>query len=181
MKIDEQTGLYGNYGVWHKPFWQTTTFYVGISLIVFVFFLLIGFFLLKKYRMRRKKQLIPAWKCALQQLELLRKENKISSIHGREFYLAVTAILKNYLQERFKLRLKDKTDTEVTTYLKNVLAVDQILLKNIQKIFQGSITIKFANERALQDQIERDFCNSVTIIKKTMQREKDDQKLKNDL
>jgi len=173
MKIDEQTGLYGNYGVWHKPFWQTTTFYRISGLLLFIGMLLFCYLLIKKYRARRKKQAVPAWQRALQELELLRKNNKIAPAHGREFYRIVTAILKSYLQERFDSNLCSKTDTEVIAYLEKRVDIDPELLQTIRAIFKGSVVIKFSNEQAIQEQIDHDFNQSVIFIKKTMQSEKE--------
>lgn len=172
MKIDDQTELYGNYGIWHRPFWQTTTFYMMIGTITFICLVFLCGLLIKKYRSRRKKQVVPIWQHALQGLELLQKNNKITPIHGKEFYLTVTAILKNYLQERFSLNLRGKTDTEVIVYLEKVAGIDQELLQTIRTVFNGGVMIKFANERAVQEQIEHDFNRSIMIVKKTMQQEK---------
>ena len=172
MKINEQTGLYGNYGIWHRPFWQTTTFYVMIGVATFICFLLLCRLLIKKYRARKKKQVVPIWQRALEGLELLQKNNKIMPIHGKEFYLTVTAILKNYLQERFNLNLRGKTGIEIIAYLEKNANIDQELLRTIHTIFNGSVMIKFANERVVQEQIELDFNRSVMIVKKTMQQER---------
>ncbi len=173
MKIDEKTGLYGNYDIWHKPFWQTTTFYRISGLLLFISMLLLCYLLIKKYRARRKKKKIPAWQRALQELELLQKNNKIAPVHGKEFYRIVTAILKSYLQERFNSNLCSKTDAEVIASLEKRVDIDPELLQTICTIFKGSVVIKFANERAIQEQIEHDFNQSVMIIKKTMQQEKE--------
>ena len=173
MKIDEQTGLYGNYDIWHKPFWQTVTFYRVIGAIIFIGIILLCYLLIKKYRAYKKKKVLPAWKRALQELELLQKNNKIMPAHGKEFYRIVTAILKSYLQEQFNSPLCSKTDAEVIVYLEKRGDIDHELLQNIRTIFKGSVVIKFANERAIQEQIEHDYNRSVTIIKKTMQQEKE--------
>jgi len=172
MKINEQTELYGNYGIWHRPFWQTTTFYMMIGAITFICFVLLCRLFIKKCRARRKKQVLPTWQRALEGLKLLQKNNKITPIHGKEFYLTVTAILKNYLQERFNLNLRGKTDAEVIAYLEKRANIDQKLLQIIHAVFNGSVMIKFANERAIQEQIELDFKRSVMIVKETMQQEK---------
>lgn len=172
MKIDEQTGLYGNYGIWHKPFWQTATFYRVIGATIFVSIILLCYLLIKKYRAYKKKKKVPAWQRALQELALLQKDNKITPVHGKEFYRIVTAILKNYLQEQFNFPLCSKTDAEVIVYLEKRVDIDPELLQTICVIFKGSVVIKFANERAIQEQIEHDYNRSVTIIKK-MQQEKE--------
>ncbi len=173
MKIDEQTELYGNYDIWHKPFWQTTTFYRVIGATIFVGIILLCYLLIKKYRAYKKKKKVPAWQRALQELELLEKNNKTAPVHGKEFYHIVTAILKSYFQERFNSNLCSKTDTEVIAYLEKRVDIDPELLQTIRTIFKGSVVIKFANERAIQEQIEHDFNQSVMIIKKTMQQEKE--------
>ncbi len=173
MKIDEQTGLYGNYDIWHKPFWQTITFYRISGLLLFTSMLLLGYLLIKKYRVRKKKKKVPAWQHALQELKLLQKNNKVVPVHGKEFYRIVTAIFKSYLQEQFNSNLCSKTDTEVISYLEKRVDIDPELLQIIRTIFKGSVLIKFANERAIQEQIEHDFNQSVMIIKKTMQQEKE--------
>jgi len=171
MKIDEQTGLYGNYGIWHKPFWQTTFFYRAGGLLIVASILLISYLLIKKYYARKKKRVIPVWQQALQELVLLQEQEVLLPECSKKFYGLLTFIFKSYLQEKRNLPLVGKTDAEVIAFLQKRTDIDRELLKHIETVFTGSVGIKFANERAMQEQIENDLNRSIAIIEKMQQQE----------
>ncbi len=167
MKLNEETGLYENYGIWHIPFWQTTTFYIIIGIVVSLLFIFLLWFIIRKYCIGKGKQNIPTWAVALRKLEELKKQNIATVASGKMFYIATTAILKQYLEQRYGFDLQGKTDTEVINYLKRENASSE-LVQDIESIFAGSEMIKFANMQAAQEQINNDFECSIAIIKRTI-------------
>ncbi|MGB8366920.1 MAG: hypothetical protein WCD44_01035 [Candidatus Babeliales bacterium] len=172
MKIDEKTGLYNNYDIWHKPFWQTTTFYWAMIAVATLIFIVICYFLIKKYFSYKKKKILPTWQRLLQELESQWTIGLIKPEQSKKFYHLVTAILKNYLQDQFNFSLHSKTDDEVIAYLAQKEEITQKVLENIQTVFKGSILIKFANEQAIQEQIEHDYKRTITLINE-MQKERE--------
>ena len=171
MKLNEETGLYENYGIWHIPFWQTTTFYIIVGIAISLLFMLLLWFIIRKYCIGKGKQNIPTWVVTLRKLEELKKQNIATVASGKMFYLATTAILKQYLEQRYGFDLQGKTDTEVINYLKRENAPSE-LVQDIESIFAGSEMIKFANMQAAQEQINNDFERSIALIKRTIPKER---------
>lgn len=168
MKLNEKTGLYENYGLWHVPFWQTQKFQLMLELCGLFVALIVVAILIKKYLAYRKRKKLSSWDQALLALRTLKSDNKVSAEHGKEFYLAVSALLKKYLHERFGYDLLGKTDAEVVRYLQEYHDTDAALVEEINLLLQGGVIIKFANAQAVQGQIEHDYVRAVGIIQRTI-------------
>ena len=112
------------------------------------------------------------WEQALHELQKLQKRNIASVEYGKEFYHALTALVKRYLQARFNFAACDKTDDELLAYL---ISVDfpLPLIELLRSIFNGSLYIKFANVQAVQEQIERDIAGYIALIQETIPTEND--------
>lgn len=171
MKLNEKTGLYENYGLWHVPFWQRDTFKMGLYIGAgFILFCLIAL-AIKKYVDYRKRKKLPLWDTALIQLTQLKKDHKVAAEHGKEFYAIVSSLIKSYFHDRFAYNIIGKTDDEVIQYLTNNHP-DQAIVEDIKTVLQGGVIIKFANAQAAQEQIENDYIRVVGIIQKTIPQEK---------
>ena len=101
----------------------------------------------------------------------LSDEQKLNVVHGKEFYLATTSILKTYLNHRYGYQVLSKTDDEMIRYLQDI-NYDGSLIDQIEEVLQGSIIIKFANAQAAQEQINADYERVISIIKHTIPKEK---------
>lgn len=167
MKLNEKTGLYENYDLWHVPFWQTQKFWFTLKIIGgFLIILMIAFFV-RKYLQYRKRKQLPLWDKALLQLSNLKKEHKVDVTHGKEFYLTVSALLKHYFHDMFGYDLIGKTDDEAVKYLQEHY-LDAHGIEEIKTLLQGSVIIKFANAKAAQENIEHDYLRAVAIITRTI-------------
>ncbi len=171
MKLDKQTNLYNNYDIWHTPFWQTNTFHILIGIIIFLFFCVIMWLLIRAYKKRKAQCVLTPWEKALQELDQLCKSGFINASQGKTFYLAATSIIKTYLKDRFNYDVLGKTDDEVIIYLKNK-KFSLHLIQTLENIFKGAVYIKFANTQAVQEQIKQDFTKTLELIKKTIPKEK---------
>jgi hypothetical protein len=167
MKLNEKTGLYENYGLWHIPYWQTQKFQLMMEIGCVVAGLLVVVLLIKKYVQYRKRKKLPLWDQALLDLRCLQKEHKVNVVHGKEFYLTVAALLKKYFHDRFGYDVLSKTDEEVVAYLQEHY-LDAYGVQEIKALLQGSEIIKFANAQVAQEQIEHDYLRAVAIITKTI-------------
>lgn len=171
MKLNEKTDLYENYGLWHVPFWQTQKFQAVMELFACVVVLVIAVILVRKYLRYRKRKKLPVWDQALLELSHLKRDHKVDVAHGKEFYLAVSALLKKYFHDRFGYDVIGKTDNEAVKYLQdNYLDVHGI--EEIKALLHGSVVIKFANAQAAQEQIEHDYLRAVAIITRTIPEKK---------
>lgn len=171
MKLNEKTGLYENYGLWHVPFWQTDTFKIGVKIGVCLILLCLIAFVIKKYLSYRKRKKLPLWDQALLALTQLKKEHKIDVVHGKEFYAAVSVILKNYFHDRFGYELRGKTDAEVIDYIEKNHD-DAHIAAEMKLLLQGSEIIKFANAQAGQEYMEHDYIRAIAIIQRTIPQKK---------
>jgi len=172
MKLNEKTGLYENYGLWHVPFWQTDKFKLAAQICACVLLLIAIALLVRKYLAYRTRKKLPLWDQALLELTQLKKEHKVDVVHGKEFYVTISALLKRYIHERFGYDLLGKTDAEVVDYLeKNYF--DEHILAELKVLLQGSEIIKFANAQAAQEQIEHDYLRAVAIIHRTIPQRKE--------
>lgn len=171
MKLNEKTGLYENYGLWHVPFWQTGTFKMavkgGLGLVALCLVLL----LIGKYRAYSKRKKLPLWDQAILELMQLKKEHKVNAEHGKEFYLRVSALLKKYLHDRFGYDVIGKTDSEVIEYLKGNHH-DEVLLEDLKVLLQGGVAIKFSHAQAVQEKMDQDYVRAIAIIQRTMPQKK---------
>jgi hypothetical protein len=171
MKINETTGLYENYSLWHVPFWQTTTFHFIIKIFCLIVLIIVVGLLLRMYiRYKKRKKLLP-WDQALLDLNHLKQNQKVSAEHSQEFYISLTNIVKNYLNNRYSYDVLGKTDGELVDYLHDVGA-DFVIIENVKEVIQGSEIIKFANARAAQEQIDNDYNRIIFLIQQTIVRNK---------
>ncbi len=171
MKLNEKTGLYENYGLWHVPFWQTDKFKLAVQICASLALLIVLALIVRKYISYRRRKKLPIWDQALLGLTQLKKDDKVTVAHGKEFYLNASAMLKHYLQERFRYELLGKTDAEAIDYLQKQ-HFDEYILAELKALLQGSEIIKFANAQAAQEQIEHDYLRAVTIIQRTIPEKK---------
>jgi hypothetical protein len=171
MKLNEKTGLYENYGLWHVPFWQTDKFKMAVQICLCLALLTVLALLVRKYLAYRRRKKLPIWDQVLLELTQLKKDNKVNVAHGKEFYLTVSAVLKHYFHERFSYDLLGKTDAEAIDYLKKQ-HFDEHIVAELKALLQGSEIIKFANAQAAQEQIEHDYLRAVTIIQRTIPEKK---------
>ena len=171
MKLNEKTGLYENYGLWHVPFWQTQKFQLAVEIAACLIVLMMVVFFVRQYLRYRKRKKLPVWDQALLEMSHLKRDHKVDVAQGKEFYLAVSALLKKYFHDRFGYDLVGKTDVEAVQYLqKNYLDVHSI--EEIKALLQGSVVIKFANAQAAQEQIDHDYLRAVAIITRTIPEKK---------
>lgn len=171
MILNEKTGLYDNYGLWHVPFWKSSSFLlwlkIGLAAIVGLIVLFVAYQL---YIWHCNKQ-IPAWDKAFMRLKKLKNEKKVSTVYGKEMYGAFSHILKEYFALRFSFDLQGKTDSEFVDYIEHNHR-DQSIVTDVKAVLSGAQAIKFANVDAVQAQIEQDYNRVIEIIQKTIPADK---------
>jgi len=171
MKINETTGLYENYGIWHIPFWQQPTFIFSLKVVAAAFIVALAAYAIKKYIHYKKSKKLSPWDQAFADLENLKKKQMLSVAKGKEFYLALSAILKQYLADRFTYDVLGKTDAEVVHYLQEHKA-QQELIDDMQALVENAQVIKFANAQAAQDQIIYDYDRVFLLVKRSIPQKK---------
>lgn len=163
--MDLKQELYDVCGMSHVPFWQKSVFHWFLLALGLVIAFWVVWYLRSK--VRAKKNVVTAWDQALSELRELQKRNVASAEHGKEFYHALTALMKRYLHDRFGFSSVDKTDDELIGYLLSIgFSPDLITL--LRSIFDGAVSIKFANARAVQEQIDQAVVACTSFIKATI-------------
>jgi len=163
---DQNDQLYDIYGMTHVPFWQTTSFYVVMGLLITVMLAIMCWQLTRYWRLRAKPAL-PPWEQALIALNKLCEKDMMTSARSKEFYDRLTMIIKQYLHDRYAYDVMGKTDQELLVYLDSV-SFDATLTEIIRNLLQGSVMIKFAHAQGAREQMERDIASSIVVIKKTI-------------
>mgnify|MGYP006292732647 CR=1 FL=1 len=167
-QLDER-GLYDIYSIWYKPFWQTKPFYLIIGICTLLLILLLAW---KLYRWFVSfSPSVPSWKKALKKLDTLGKKEINTKEDGKHVYFALTDCLKTYLHKRYGLLVKDKTDQELVAYLQ-VQDIPSSVVETIEKIGEGALLIKFANQEAVKEQVAHDIQLGVTMVNKTIPEKK---------
>jgi len=171
MQINEKTGLYENYGVWHVPFWQTDSFLLCIKIVGCLLLVLVLGLLFRAYLCYRKRKQRTAWQQALYDIQQLKINHALYSDKGKEFYSAVSNILKTYLFKRFDYDVLGKTDTEIIPFLEEN-NFDSNLVSEIKELLHGGVFVKFANAQVAQERINKDYDRVVSIITLTIPQKK---------
>ena len=168
--MDENT-LFPIYGMRHIPFWQTKLFYTSVSAVVLCILFFVGWFIIKKF-MKPKKEKRPAWEVALDELAEIEAQLSEKGMQGKTFYFRLTWMFKRYLSERYGFDVYGKTDDELLLYLEGSGLAPE-LVDDLKAILEGSSVIKFANEQALKERMQRDLVASSEFIKKTIPKPKE--------
>jgi len=158
--------LYDIYSTWHLPFWQTTWFYATIITIGLLLGSTLIAWLIIRYKERNKPIKMP-WQIALEQLQALQKKRYTTKATSKQCYFTITSILKKYLHAQHQLQTIGKTDEELIQYLKKNTLFPQPTLKSLQEICSGCLYIKFADQEAVQKQINDHLEMSVQIVHNT--------------
>ncbi len=162
----DQATLHDIYPIWHIPFWQTKWFFWGIvSLCILVCCLaVVGIY---AWYQKRNKRVMTPWDTALQTINRLQNNNYTSQQESKQCYFTLTTALKQYLADRFAYPIAHQTDEEAARYLEKQ-SLDPQLKKNIQEILRGCLLIKFANQQAMNEQIQAHLALAKEIIVKTI-------------
>lgn len=172
--MNSENELFDIEPLWHVPFWQTPQFFwvvvsVGICLV-----LIIVLVIFKKWYFKKRIQL--PWERALADLAYLKENNQVSVRYGKEFYCALTRIIKVYLHDRYNLDVVSVTDEELRTMLDQYSALESdipsLLVTRVHEVMDGMVFIKFANQNAAQKKIEDDFCRVEQIIQDSIPKSK---------
>lgn len=165
MQVGKDINLSPIYGLWHKPFWQTKTFYVilGAVLLLLIFFTIL--FLIKKYVRKRVEK--TAWQIALFDINALKELLLQNKVNSQDFYLSLTEIIKSYLFARYGYDLFGKTDLQMIQVLQKK-QFDKELLESIEDMLQSIQIVKFAKASAAKEVMEQDIAKSIVVINKTI-------------
>jgi len=166
MNQMEQPQLYDIFPEWHMPFWQTSWFFwatICSATLLLIALLFLGY---QWYKARNKSE-IPYWQQTLLLIENLQQKKYASTQQSKQCYFVLTAALKSYLNERFAYPIAGATDEQAAQYMEKT-DLESELKKNIQAVFRGCVLIKFANQQALDEQVQEHLQLAKSVITATI-------------
>lgn len=139
--------------------------YVQISIISVLAILIVSLIFIF-FWLRRRKKIKTFWESSLEKLYALKPEKCSTKNDFKLFYFNLTNIFKKYLDQRYMWQTETKTDEELIKHLENQNFNSNLLIQ-IQKILEGALWVKFANQEALKIQAESDLKTIIQIIEQT--------------
>jgi len=143
---------------------------LGLLLLILLFF-----FLRKKRKeyIEKHKPLSPYEK-AMQSLSKLKKDDSLLQTAIDKYYLQLTDILKDYLENELHFSAKEKISSQLLSDLKayrfeNGKYFDAETLQRLQQTFQRADLAKFAQMRPLTEEVTADFAAIQGVIDESHQ------------
>jgi len=121
------------------------------------------------YRKRKQKIIeeveisLPPEEIALNALKSLSKRGYVD---GRVFYFELSAILRSYIQDRFKVNALEKTSEELMPIIEN-LSVERDVQRDLKELIRSAEPVKFAASPANQIKMEGDIEFVQRFVKQT--------------
>lgn len=110
-------------------------------------------------RMKFIRKLLPHEK-ALQKIEKIKSKHLSASTDQKEYYTELTDILRQYLEDRFGIKAKEMTSSEIIYRLEKEKKEDGSMVEELREVFQTADLVKFA-KYSVQDNINDTYLNSV--------------------
>jgi len=108
---------------------------------------------------------VPPYQTALDELEKLRNSGLIGEGRIKEFYIALSDIIRNYLSAEHRVDTLDKTTAEIYDSLKR-LDINMKYLMDVRALFEECDLVKFAKYRPDEKICLADLENAVQLVKK---------------
>lgn len=129
--------LYDLYDVWYKPWWHSTPAKVFALCGVIALLSLIAWYIIA-YVKRCKP--MPFWQKALEQCAYLKKSS--DSLELPMLYAHLTALLKEYLEKKFAINVKQLTDVELREKVVE-LPITQLQKDRVIELLTYAVPAKF--------------------------------------
>ncbi|MFT6765570.1 MAG: hypothetical protein ACJAZS_000448 [Alteromonas naphthalenivorans] len=151
------------YGVEYNPWFLQSWFIYSVIICVL---LVIAYGVYRWYTKRVKTELSYGQQ-ALDALDIL-KDSDWSD--NKQFYIQLTALVKQFLQQRFNKKFIGTTDTECLELLKTDRFIPEWVSARFEDVIDGVMFVKFANAQAAQDRMKKDLESILTIVQNTIQK-----------
>lgn len=167
--------MFGPKTVMKAPFaWED--WYVAIAaVLLFVPFLLLLIFLVKRIRdnkpIIRKVKVepkLPPHQVAMQEIERIKSEKIWQKGEPKEYYTELTDTLRNYIKERFGFNALEMTSSEIIGRLMETN--DKEALADLRSLFQTADLVKFAKHNPLMNENDANLINAIDFINNTKEK-----------
>jgi hypothetical protein len=120
---------------------------------------------------------IPAHVIAFEKLEKLKEEKLWQEGKLKQYYSALTDILREYIENRFKIQAMEQTTDEILFGFRNV-AIDEESRMKLKNVLLLADLVKFAKEHPLPNENELSMSQSYDFINGTKREEEETQETK---
>jgi len=133
--------------------------------------LIIWYILKKKYGLSKAESkfdqpLLPPHVVAIMELDRLKSEKIWKSGKNKEYYTALSDILRKYIQRRFQINALEMTTDEILSLFKRDRNT-QSVYKNLRQILQLADLVKFAKIQPIENENEISIMNSYLFVNQT--------------
>ncbi|MGZ4034510.1 MAG: hypothetical protein ACXVP4_06560 [Bacteroidia bacterium] len=158
--------------------WLKDNMYVVYGGIVAILLTLIIIYIIWRYRkippsaIEVEAPKIPAHIIALDKLEKLSEEKLWQNGKLKQYHIAITDILREYIENRFKIQALEQTTDEILFGFRNV-AIDDESRKKLKDVLILGDLVKFAKEQPLPNENEKSLQNSYDFVNGTKRDEEE--------
>lgn len=173
FEVDTTAAEFDIKTVMAPPFvWKDYAYIILLGLLI-PLLIIAGFYIYR--RMKNKKPLIgntketpllPADVRALNALETIKQQKLWQNNREKEYYTEITDILRQYIQERFRIPAMEMTSYEILSGIKASHEARSVY-ENLKQILNTSDFVKFAKMRPLPDENELSMMNAVLFVNQT--------------
>ena len=178
VDLDNPEEYYDIKQVW-RPLFVLADYYTLIYGVLFSLFILcvIGYFV-QRMRNRPQTETIekeapkrPPHEQAILELKEVREQKLWQQGRNKEYYTAITDILKKYITARYHTSVLEKTSAEILEFLRYEEADKKYVYDTLKQIVQLADFVKFAKLRPLPDENDITMINANVFVEQTKQEE----------
>ncbi len=162
--------------------WLKDNMYVVYGTLVAILIVIVIIFIIRYFRKVKppmvvvEKVKVPAHIIAIEKLNKLKEDKLWQDSKFKQYYSELSEILREYIENRFKIQALEQTTDEILFALRN-LAVDDESKSKLKQALILSDLVKFAKEQPLSNENELSFTNSYEFVIGTKREE--EQKISN--
>lgn len=110
---------------------------------------------------------IPPYDLAVQELERLRRTDFSNLRELRRYYFAVSAVVRAYVEGRFRLNATDLTTEEILSRLGGLIRLDPNQARRLERFLVATDQVKFAAHLPEPDEIDRTYEQALGFVRAT--------------
>ncbi len=156
--------------------WLKDNMYVVYIALAAILLIVIIIYIVRHYARKEKPMVIievpkiPAHIIALEKLDKLKEEKLWQEGKLKQYHSSLTDILREYIENRFKITAMEQTTDEILFGFRNVAVDDESKMKLKQVLILGDL-VKFAKEQPLAAENDRSLAYSYEFVNGTKREE----------